>query len=93
MALVDIVWHLLDFVAPAFGVAALAALFAKTLMRRGFGGIGWARLLAWPAAAGLVASVAGLALYGRDGRIETYAALVLAAALGLAAAGWRGRAA
>ena len=88
---VDIVWHVLNLLAPALGVAALAALLARLLMRRSFATIGWARLLGWPAAAALVATMAGLAVYGRDGRIETYVALVLAVALGLAAAAWRGR--
>ncbi|MEO6410032.1 MAG: hypothetical protein ABIO45_14940 [Burkholderiaceae bacterium] len=90
LALVDIVLHLLNFLAPACGVAALGALLAKTLMRGTFAGIGWTRVLAWAATAGLVASIAGLAIFGRDGRIETYAALVLLVALGLAAAARRG---
>ena len=91
LAPVDIVWHVLNLLAPALGVAALAALLARLLMRRSFATIGWARLLGWPTSAALVASIAGLAMYGRDGRIETYVALVLAVALGLAAAAWRGR--
>ena len=91
MAPSDFVWHILGFLAPAFGVAALGALLAKALMRRTFAPVGWARLLAWPAAAGLVASIAGLAVFARDGRIETYAGLVLAVALGLAVAARAGR--
>ena len=89
----DFVWHVLGFLAPAFGVAALGALLAKVLMRRTFAPVGWTRLLAWPAAAGLVASIAGLALFARDGRIEAHAGLVLAVALGLAAAARIGRSA
>ena len=86
MSPVDFVWHVLAFLAPAFGVAALAALLAKVLLRRTFAPVGWLRLLAWPTAAGLVVSIAGLAFFARDGRIETYAGLVVAVALGLAAA-------
>ena len=88
---VDAVWHFLNFFAPALGVAVIGALLAKVLLRQTFAGVGWPRLLAWAAGAGIAASIGGLAVFARDGRIETYAAMVLAVAFGLAAAAWRAR--
>jgi hypothetical protein len=82
-------WHLLNFLAPAVGVSLIACLLAKLLWRRELGGVAWWRL--WSCSAGLAAvtSVAGLVYYGRDGKMATYAAMVLACALGLWWAGFR----
>jgi len=81
--------HLANLLAPAWG---MAALLAAALTWRGAGGGGALRRfgvhLAWLGVAGSGVLVAGLVLQGRDGRMATYAALVLV--LGALAA-WRDR--
>lgn len=83
MGVLDGLWHLLNFFAPALGVGLLAALFAKGLWWRELKGVAWLRLAAWAVLSSAIALLAGLVLTGRDGRIYTYAAMVLACALGL----------
>lgn len=83
MGPLDAFWHLANFFLPAVWVAAIAAAAAKGLWRRELSGVTWRRLLLWPALAGSAALVGGLVVTGRDGRIATYAALVVAEALAL----------
>lgn len=80
MSPLDALWHLLNFVFPAFGVAVLASAAAKLLWRRELAGVAWRPLVLWTAAAGVVALVGGLVVFGRDGKMASYAALVLASA-------------
>jgi hypothetical protein len=84
----DAFWHLLNFFMPALAVGMLAAGGAKLLWRRELTHISWRRLAAWPSAAGAVMLLGGLAAFGRDGRMATYAAMLLAAALALWWAGF-----
>ena len=79
--------HLLNLLLPGLALAALAAALAKLLWRRELKALGWGRL-AWPAAV-VCAGVAlgGLVLFGHDGRMATYAVMVLACAVML---WWRG---
>jgi hypothetical protein len=79
----DLLNHLLNFLAPALGVAALVAALAKLLWRRALHSVSWLRLAIWGAAASAGALVAGLLLFGRDGRMATYAAMAVANALAL----------
>ncbi|MFM8610634.1 MAG: hypothetical protein ACKOCJ_09245 [Burkholderiaceae bacterium] len=78
----DLLTHLVNFVAPAAGVGLLVASVGA-LRRRGAGAAGWA----WPVQAtvntvmGALALGAGLWGFGRDGKMLSYAALVLAVAL------------
>ena len=46
-------------------------------------GVNRVRLASWASGAGLAALVAGLLLFGRDGRMATYLLLVLASAAAL----------
>ncbi len=80
MSPLDALWHALNFLFPALGVAVLASGAAKLLWRQELAGVGWVRLVGWTAAAGAVALVGGLVVFGRDGRMASYAALVLASA-------------
>ena len=82
-------WHLANFLAPAAGVGLIAALLAKLLWWRPLGGVAWWRLWAWAGVAALLVSIAGLVLFGRDGKMATYAALVAATAIALWWAGFR----
>jgi hypothetical protein len=83
MAPIDAVWHLVNFFGAALGVGVISAVLAKLLWRRELSGVPLARLAAWSCTAGAVVSLAGLAFYGRDGRMATYGAMTLACALAL----------
>lgn len=76
-------WHLLNFLAPAAGVALIASLTAKLLWRRRLRGVSWRRLWLWSAGSAAVVTVAGLVVFGRDGKMATYGGIVLACALSL----------
>jgi hypothetical protein len=81
MSPLDVLWHVLNFIAPAVGVALLAASLAKLSWRNELAAVPWRRLVLWAGAAGVLTLIAGLAVFGRDGRMATYAALVLTSAL------------
>ncbi|GIX25544.1 MULTISPECIES: hypothetical protein [Caldimonas] len=91
MGFLDALWHLLNLFAPALGLAAIATALSKCLWWRQLRGVAWARLLGWSAAGATVALLGGLVLWGADGRMATYAAMVFATAVALAWAGFGGR--
>lgn len=78
--LADLIWHLAGFVAPALFVGAGMALLAALIWRQGWGLKPLARQAGLNIATGLGVLMLGLALTGQDGRMLTYAALVLAVA-------------
>lgn len=78
-----------NFLAPAVLTAAIAAALAKWLWRRELASSGWLRLTLWSALAGEAAMLGGWMFAGRDGAMATYAAMVMAVALALWAAGFR----
>lgn len=90
MNLQDILWHLLNFVAPAFALAVLVPLLAWPFFRK-------RALLPWWAQAlvnfvvGVAVLLASLWWLGRDGRMTAYGLLVLAVASSqwLLARGWQ----
>ena len=83
MGPLDALWHALNFFAPALGMAVLAASAAKLLWRRELAAVRWHRLALWGAVAGMVVLVGGLIAFGRDGKMITYGALVVATAVAL----------
>ena len=85
----DAFWHLLNFFGPAAGMALIAPTLAKLLWRRALRPVAWRSLAAWTLTACVLVSMAGLVLLGRDGRMATYGAMVLAAAVVLGWRGWR----
>jgi hypothetical protein len=87
----DLADHLLSFAAPAFAVALLVTLAAPWLLPGGRPGLGWRGRFALSFIAGLGALAAGLWYFGHDGKMATYAGLVLAVATAqwLACRGWR----
>ena len=87
----DALWHLLNFFAPAIGVGMLASLLAKLLWRRDLAAVSWLRLAFWSAGTCAAVLVGGLLLFGRDGKMGTYAAMVLACAMSLWWAGFAPR--
>ena len=81
MDALNLLWHIANFVLPALGVGALTAALCKLFWRKSLARTSWFTL-AWQAsAAGLAVLVAGLVLTGHDGRMVTYAGLVVACAL------------
>ncbi|MDP1892636.1 MAG: hypothetical protein Q8K87_00650 [Hydrogenophaga sp.] len=77
MTLLSLLAHFAGFVAPALGVGLL--LWAGLRIRRkGRPGFGAAMQLSMLCVAGVVVLLVGLVYFGRDGKIATYAALVLA---------------
>jgi hypothetical protein len=84
----DAIWHALNFFAPALGMAVLAASAVKLLWRRDLAAVSWYRLALWGALAGMAALAGGLAMFGRDGKMATYGALVAATAIALWVAGF-----
>ena len=89
MSPLDALWHVLGLFLPALGTGLLAAAAAKGLFWRAeLQRVGWRRLIAWSCSAGSLALLAGLVLFGRDGRMASYGAMVAASALAL---WWAGR--
>ena len=80
MGPMDAIWHLLNLFGPAFGLGLLAPLFAKLLWRRELKSRPWAALAQRCVAAGMGVTLVGLVVFGQDGRMVTYAALVVACA-------------
>ena len=83
MGATDTFWHVLNFFGPAFGLALIAPSLAKLLWRRDLKGVRWVRLSAWVFGACAVVAIAGLVVFGHDGKMATYAAMVGACALSL----------
>ena len=78
MTFFSAVFHLMGLLAPALRVALL--LWLGLLWRRGRRRSGGkpGRQLGWLALVGVAVLLAGLAYFGRDGKMATYAVLVLA---------------
>jgi len=72
----DAVWHLLNFFGPALGLGLIAPALAKLLWFRALQGVGWARLAVRVFAACAAVAIAGLVVFGHDGKMATYAAMV-----------------
>ena len=88
MGPLDTLWHLLNFLSPAVGIGLLAPLMAKLLWRRSLKRAPWVSLSLWATGGASVALVAGLVVFGRDGRVATYAMMVAGSALCMAWAGF-----
>lgn len=81
MGPLDLLNHLLNFAAPALVVGVLLAILAPLLYRK----VSLAHSLHVQVAinfvAGLAALVGGIVFFGRDGKMLSYAAMVLACAV------------
>ncbi len=83
MGPLDALWHLGNFFLPALALGALTAALAKLLWRRELAAVAWKRLAGPAAAACAVVLLAGLVVFGRDGKMATYAGMVCACAVTL----------
>ena len=92
MGTLDIVLHLLSFLAPALAVAGLVALAARAFMPSRAGILAWWVQFALNSIAGAAVLGAGIWHYGVDGKMATYAALVaaVAACQWLCSRSWQG---
>lgn len=81
MNLLDVVWHLGNFLAPAWFVAALMALGLKLLWRRELKALAWRHLALWGALGGCLGLVGALLLLGRDGKMLGYGLMIVCIAL------------
>jgi hypothetical protein len=89
---IDAFWHLLNFFAPALGVGLLVPLLAKLVWWRELKTVPWRRLASWTTGLSALTWVVALVLFGRDGRMASYGALLCASALGLWWVGFGARA-
>jgi hypothetical protein len=80
MGPIDLLWHVLNLLAPGVSLGLIAAAGAKLVWRHDLAGVAYARLARWGAGAATATLLAGLVITGRDGRMATYAAMVLACA-------------
>ena len=83
--------HLLNFVLPAAFMATLLAVFARLFMSKSGFSHGWCAQLAINFIVGMLVLAGALVLFGREGRLLSYAALALAMAASqwLQIAGWK----
>ncbi|RVU43350.1 hypothetical protein [Rubrivivax rivuli] len=87
MGPLDALMHLGNLFLPGLALGALAAALAKLLWRKELAPVSFKRLALPAALAAAAVTLAGLVVFGRDGRMATYAGMVLACALTL---WWRG---
>lgn len=80
MGPLDFARHLLSFAAPSLAVALLVTLAARVILPRAQAPRSWWLPFLLSFAVGLVVLAAGLWWYGRDGKMTTYAAMILAVA-------------
>ncbi len=78
MTFAQILFHLANFVLPALVLAVFMPLAGRWVM--GAAAMDWPRRVLCHAAAGTVVLAGGLLVEGHDGRMATYAVLVLASA-------------
>jgi hypothetical protein len=91
MALLDLLNHALNFVAPAAWVALLVTVLGRFFLKKQALAHVFKRDAAINFAVACVALVAGLWWFGRDGKMATYSAMALLCATSqwLLVRGWR----
>lgn len=77
MGPLDSLNHLLNFVSPALAVAIVMVVCGHLFFRKMAQAHGWIAPIAINFVVGCAVLVAGLVVFGRDGKMITYAALVL----------------
>ena len=91
MGPLDLLNHLLNFVAPALFVGIFLVVTARFFMRRNAPAMTLYKQIAINVIVGVAVLLAGLIVFGRDGKMATYAALVICCATSqwLLSRGWR----
>jgi hypothetical protein len=77
MSLFGLLDHLLNFIAPALVVGLLVAAIAPLLMKKARPHHSWLTQSAINSGANVLVLLVGLVIFGRDGKMATYAAMVL----------------
>jgi len=80
MGPLDALYHAVNFMAPAAALAVLLVLGGRLIRSKAALALSWRAQVAINFVAGCAVLVAGLAVLGRDGKMLTYGALVLACA-------------
>ena len=87
MGPLDVLYHLLNLFSMPLALGLCSATAAKLVWRQQLRASRWASL-AWPASAACAGvTLLGLAVFGQDGKMATYLAMVVACAFML---WWRG---
>jgi len=91
MGLLDQLYHLANFLAPAVVVGVLLALSGPLVSKKSPVALGFIAQTAINCIAGAVALGIGLWFFGRDGKMASYAALLVFAATSqwVGGRGWR----
>lgn len=87
MGPLDAFWHIANLFLPALGLGGMAPAAARLIWRHELAGQPWRHLAAPAMAACAAVTLAGLVFWGRDGKMATYGAMVVACAITL---WWRG---
>lgn len=92
MSFSELLRHFAGFLAPALVVAVVVALAARIVLPPAARPRSWGMAVALNTLAGVLVLAAGLWYFGRDGKMATYAALVLVVATvqWLSGRAWRG---
>jgi hypothetical protein len=80
MSLLGLLDHLLNFIAPALIVGFLLAAIAPVVLKNARPHHSWLIQSAMNSAAGVLVLLAGLVIFGHDGKMASYAAMALACA-------------
>ena len=80
MGPLDVLFHLLNFIAPALFTGVMLALVARYVLRNKAAKLSLPTQAAINSVAGMAVLVVGLWYFGRDGKMATYAALVVVCA-------------
>ena len=88
MGPIDLLFHLFHLMLPGLALGAIGAGLAKLAWWRELKPVRWWRLAAWAGGTSTTVALAGLVVFGRDGRMATYVGMVLAAAVALWWAGF-----
>ena len=83
MGPLDALNHLVNLFLPALGLGMLTAAAAKLVWRRDLAAVPWRRLAVPACITSALVLLGGLVLFGRDGKMAMYGAMVLACAFTL----------